>query len=206
MIVPIAKNACYIQMSGAMKRAGIAISKICNDLRLMSSGPRTGFYEITLPAFQPGSSIMPGKVNPVIPEVVTSIAYQLAGFDTTVTMAAELSSLELNPVECIIVDDELQGVSLLEKGSRLLAERCVVGIQANKQRDADMVKSSIGLVTALNPVLGYEKSASIAKEALQTGRPVYDLILEKGWLSKEQLDDLLKAENMTQPRRESANH
>ena len=198
--------ACYIQMSGAMKRAGIAISKICNDLRLMSSGPRTGFYEITLPALQPGSSIMPGKVNPVIPEVVTSIAYQLAGFDTTVTMAAELSSLELNPVECIIVDDELQGVSLLEKGSRLLAERCVVGIQANKQRDADMVKSSIGLVTALNPVLGYEKSASIAKEALQTGRPVYDLVLEKGWLSKEQLDDLLKPENMTQPRGESANH
>jgi aspartate ammonia-lyase len=192
--------ASYIQMSGSMKRAGIAISKICNDLRLMSSGPRTGFYEITLPALQPGSSIMPGKVNPVIPEVVSSIAYQLAGFDTTVTMAAELSSLELNPVECIIVDDELQGVSLLGKACTVLTQRCVAGIKANTERDANMVKSSIGVVTALNPVLGYEKSAAIAKEALQTGRPVYDLILEKGWLSKEKLDDLLKPENMTQPR------
>jgi aspartate ammonia-lyase len=192
--------ASYVQMSGAMKRAGIAVSKICNDLRLMSSGPRTGFFEITLPALQPGSSIMPGKVNPVVPEVVSSIAYQLAGFDTTVTMAAELSSLELNPVECIIVYDELQGVSLLDKGCTILAQRCVTGIKANTERDANMVKSSIGVVTALNPVLGYEKSAAIAKEALQTGRPVYDLILEKGWLSKEKLDDLLKPENMTQPR------
>lgn len=193
--------ASYIQMSGAMKRAGIAISKICNDLRLMSSGPRTGFFEITLPALQPGSSIMPGKVNPVIPEVVSSIVYQLAGFDTTVTMAAELSSLELNPVECIIVDDELQGVSLLGKACSVLTERCVTGIQANKDRDENMVKNSIGIVTALNPVLGYEKSAAIAKEALNTGRPVYDLILEKGWLSKDQLDDILKPENMTQPRK-----
>jgi aspartate ammonia-lyase len=187
-------------MSGAMKRAGIAISKICNDLRLMSSGPRTGFFEITLPALQPGSSIMPGKVNPVIPEVVSSIVYQLAGFDTTVTMAAELSSLELNPVECIIVYDELQGVSLLDKACSVLTRRCVTGIQANKDRDENMVKGSIGLVTALNPILGYEKSAAIAKEALKTGRPVYDLVLEKGWLSKEKLDEMLKPENMTQPR------
>ena len=187
-------------MSGAMKRAGIAISKICNDLRLMSSGPRTGFFEITLPALQPGSSIMPGKVNPVIPEVVSSIVYQLAGFDTTVTMAAELSSLELNPVECIIVYDELQGVSLLDKACSVLTRRCVAGIQANKDRDENMVKGSIGLVTALNPILGYEKSAAIAKEALKTGRPVYDLVLEKGWLSKEKLDEMLKPENMTQPR------
>jgi len=197
--------ASYIQMSGAMKRAGIAISKLSNDLRLMSSGPRTGLYEIKLPALQPGSSIMPGKVNPVIPEVVSSIVYQLAGFDTTVTMAAELSSLELNPVECIIVYDELQGVSLLDKACQVLTERCVTGIQANKDRDANMVKSSIGLVTALNPVLGYEKSAAIAKEALQTGRPVYDLVLEKGWLSKEALDTLLRPENMTQPREWPAN-
>jgi aspartate ammonia-lyase len=187
-------------MSGAMKRAGIAISKICNDLRLMSSGPRTGFFEITLPALQPGSSIMPGKVNPIIPEVVSSIVYQLAGFDTTVTMAAELSSLELNPVECIIVYDELQGVSLLDKACSVLTRRCVTGIQANKDRDENMVKGSIGLVTALNPILGYEKSAAIAKEALKTGRPVYDLVLEKGWLSKEKLDEMLKPENMTQPR------
>ena len=192
--------ASYMQMSGAMKRTGMAISKICNDLRLMSSGPRTGFYEITLPAMQPGSSIMPGKVNPVIPEVVTSIMYQLAGYDTTVTMAAELSSLELNPVECIIVYDMLSGASLLTKGVDTLTQKCVVGIKANTDRCREMVKNSIGLVTALNPVLGYEKSASIAKESLATGRSVYDLVLEKGWMTKEKLDDMLKPENMTQPR------
>jgi aspartate ammonia-lyase len=193
-------GAGYIQMSGAMKRTGVAISKICNDLRLMSSGPRAGFYEITLPAMQPGSSIMPGKVNPVIPEVVSSVVYQLAGIDTTVTMAAELSSLELNPVEAVIVYNLLSGVNLLNRASSVLTRKCVVGITANKERNATMVKNSIGLVTALNPVLGYEKSAAVAKEALLTGRPVYDLVLEKGWLSKEKLDDMLKPENMTQPR------
>jgi aspartate ammonia-lyase len=187
-------------MSGAMKRAGLAMSKIANDLRLMSSGPRTGFFEITLPAMQPGSSIMPGKVNPVICEVTSSIAYQLAGYDTTVTMAAELSSLELNPVECIIVYDELVGASLLGKAADVFTNKCVKGIQANVERCRAMVKSSIGLVTALNPVLGYERSAAIAKESLATGRSVYDLVLEKGWMTKEQLDDMLKPENMTQPR------
>ncbi|MGA2991422.1 MAG: aspartate ammonia-lyase [Candidatus Korobacteraceae bacterium] len=193
-------GAGYIEMSGAMKRVGIAMSKICNDLRLMASGPRTGFFEVTLPAMQPGSSIMPGKVNPVIPEVTSCIAYQLAGYDTTVTMAAELSSLELNPVETIIVYDLLSGVNLLSTASKVLTDKCILGIKANRERDAAMVKSSIGLVTALNPVLGYEKSAAIAKESQLTGRPVYDLVLEKKWLSKEQLDDLLKPENMTQPR------
>jgi aspartate ammonia-lyase len=192
--------ASYIRMSGAIKRAGIAMSKIANDLRLMSSGPRTGFYEITLPAMQPGSSIMPGKVNPVICEVTSSVAYQLCGYDTTVTMAAELSSLELNPVECIIVYDELVGADLLAKAADVFTTKCVVGIQANTERCRDMVKSSIGLVTALNPVLGYERSAAIAKESLKTGRPVYDLVLEKGWMTREQLDDMLKPENMTQPR------
>ena len=192
--------ASYVQMSGAMKRAGLVMSKIANDLRLMSSGPRTGFFEITLPAMQPGSSIMPGKVNPVIPEVTSSIAYQLAGYDTTVTMAAELSSLELNPVECIIVYDLLSGASLLTKGAEVFTSKCVVGIKANVERCRMMVKSSIGLVTALNPVLGYDRSAAIAKESLATGRPVYDLVLEKGWMTKDQLDDMLKPENMTQPR------
>ena len=193
-------GAGYIAMSGALKRTGVAISKICNDLRLMSSGPRAGLYEITLPAVQPGSSIMPGKVNPVIPEVVSSIVYQLAGYDTTITMAAELSSLELNPVECIIVYDLLSGVSLLGKAASVLTTKCIVGIKANPERCAEMVKGSIGLVTALNPVLGHERSAAIAQEALKTGRPVYDLVLEKGWLTRGELDDLLKPENMTQPR------
>jgi aspartate ammonia-lyase len=192
--------ASYVRMSGAMKRAGLAMSKIANDLRLMSSGPRTGFFEITLPATQPGSSIMPGKVNPVICEVTSSVAYQLCGYDTTVTMAAELSSLELNPVECIIVYDELVGADLLGKVADVFTNKCVLGIKANTERCRTMVKGSIGLVTALNPVLGYERSASIAKESLATGRPVYDLVLEKGWMTKGQLDDMLKPENMTQPR------
>ncbi len=193
-------GAGYIEMSGALKRTGIAISKICNDLRLMSSGPRTGFYEITLPAMQPGSSIMPRKINPVIPEVMSSIVYQLAGYDTTITMAAELSSLELNPVECMIVYDLLSGVSLLNRGAAVLVKNCIVGIKANRERCSEMVKNSIGLVTALNPVLGYEKSAAIAKESLQSGRSVYDLVLEKHLLTKEKLDEMLKPENMTQPR------
>jgi aspartate ammonia-lyase len=193
-------GAGYMEMSGALKRVGIAISKICNDLRLMSSGPRAGFFEITLPPLQPGSSIMPGKVNPVIPEVTSCVAYQLAGYDTIVTMAAELSSLELNPVETIIVYSLLSGVKLLNTASRVLAEKCIVGIKANRERDAMMVRSSIGLVTALLPVLGYEKCAAIAKEALLTGGTVYDLVLEKGWLSKQELEDLLRPENMTAPR------
>lgn len=193
-------GAGYIQMSGAFKRTGIAISKISNDLRLMSSGPRTGLYEIVLPAMQPGSSIMPGKVNPVIPEVASSVAYQLAGYDTAITMAAELSSLELNPVECIIVYDLLSGVSLLNNAATVLTDKCIVGIKANKERCAEMVRNSIGLVTALNPVLGYEQSAAIAKESLQTGRPVYSLVLEKGLMSKDKLDEMLKPENMTQVR------
>ncbi len=160
--------ASYIQMSGAMKRAGLAMSKIANDLRLMSSGPRTGFFEITLPAMQPGSSIMPGKVNPVICEVTSCVAYQLCGYDTTVTMAAELSSLELNPVECIIVYDELVGARPAGQGRRRLHHTSAwPGIQANTERCRTMVKGSIGLVTALNPVLGYERSASIAKESLR---------------------------------------
>ena len=192
--------ASYVRMSGAMKRAGLAMSKVANDLRLMSSGPRTGFFEITLPAMQPGSSIMPGKVNPVICEVTSSIAYQLAGYDTTVTMAAELSSLELNPVECIIVYDELVGADLLAKAADVFTHKCVLGVKANTERCRALVKGSIGLVTALNPVLGYERSASIAKESLATGRSVYDLVLEKGWMTKEKLDDMLKPENMTQPR------
>ncbi len=143
---------------------------------------------------------MPGKVNPVIPEVTSSITYVLVGYDATITMSAELSSLELNPVEAIIVYDLLSGVDLLDKMAAVFAQKCVVGIKANKERCAAMVKSSIGLVTALNPVLGYEKSAAIAKASLHTGRPVYDLVLEKGWLPKEKLDDMQKPENMTQPR------
>ena len=176
------------------------ISKICNDLRWLSSGPRCGLYEITLPAMQPGSSIMPGKVNPVIPEMVSQVCYQIMGYDMTISMAAEASELELNMAEPIIAYDLLHGLMILKNACIVLTSRCIVGIKANRDRCRQYVENSIGLVTALNPVLGYEKSVAIAKEALETGRSVYELVLEKKWLSKKALDDVLKPENMTNPR------
>ena len=187
-------------LSGTMKTAAVQLSKICNDLRWMSSGPRCGLYEIRLPAMQPGSSIMPGKVNPVVPEVVSQICFQIIGADVTVSMASEASELELNMAEPVIAFNLLFGLTLLRNAAIILNSRCVAGIEANKERCLEYVRNSIGLVTALNPVLGYERSASIAKEALKTGGSVYDLVLQKGWLTKEKLDDLLKPENMTHPR------
>jgi aspartate ammonia-lyase len=191
----------FALMSSSMKVAAVQLSKICNDLRWMSSGPRCGLYEIRLPAMQPGSSIMPGKVNPVIPEVVNQVCYQIIGMDMTVSMAAEASELELNMAEPIIAFNLFWGLTLLRNAAIILHSRCIAGIEANRERCAEYVRNSIGLVTALNPVLGYEKSAAIAKEALKTGGSVYDLVIAKGWLSKEKLDDLLKPENMTHPRK-----
>lgn len=190
----------FALMSSAMKTAAVQLSKICNDLRWLSSGPRCGLYEIRLPAMQPGSSIMPGKVNPVVPEVVNQICYQIIGNDVTVSMAAEASELELNMAEPIIAFNLFFGLTLLRNAAIVLAARCIAGIQPNRERCRDYVQHSIGLVTALNPVLGYEKSAAIAKEALQTGGSVYDLVVAKGWLTKDQLDELLKPETMTHPR------
>jgi aspartate ammonia-lyase len=190
----------FALMSSAMKTAAVQLSKICNDLRWLSSGPRCGLYEIRLPAMQPGSSIMPGKVNPVVPEVVSQICYQLIGNDVTVSMAAEASELELNMAEPIIAFNLFFGLTLLRNAALVLTSRCINGIEPNRERCREYVQSSIGLVTALNPVLGYEKSAAIAKEALKTGGSVYDLVIAKGWLTKAKLDELLKPENMTHPR------
>jgi aspartate ammonia-lyase len=187
-------------MSGAMKTAALQLSKICNDLRWLSSGPRCGLYEIRLPAMQPGSSIMPGKVNPVIPEVVNQICYQIMGNDLTISMAAEASELELNMAEPIIAFNLFFGLNLLRNAALVLAARCIAGIEANRERCLEYVRHSIGLVTALNPLLGYEKSAAIAKEALATGASAYDLVIAKGWLSPSELDDRLRAESMTHPR------
>lgn len=187
-------------MSGAMKTAAVQLSKICNDLRWLSSGPRCGLYEIRLPAMQPGSSIMPGKVNPVVPEVVSQICFQIIGNDVTVSMASEASELELNMAEPIIAFNLFFGLTLLRNAAIVLASRCINGIEPNRERCREYVQNSIGLVTALNPVLGYEKSAAIAKEALKTGGSVYDLVIAKGWLTKDKLDELLKPENMTHPR------
>jgi aspartate ammonia-lyase len=190
----------FALMSGAMKTAAVQLSKICNDLRWLSSGPRCGLYEIRLPAMQPGSSIMPGKVNPVIPEVVNQICFQIIGNDVTVAMASEASELELNMAEPIIAFNLFFGLTLLRNAALVLTARCINGIEPNRERCREYVQNSIGLVTALNPVLGYERSAAIAKEALKTGGSVYDLVIAKGWLTKDRLDELLKPENMTHPR------
>jgi aspartate ammonia-lyase len=190
----------FAMMSSAMKTAAVQLSKICNDLRWLSSGPRCGLYEIRLPALQPGSSIMPGKVNPVVPEVVSQICFQIIGSDVTVSMAAEASELELNMAEPIIAFNLFFGLTLLRNAAIVLASRCINGIEPNRERCREYVQNSIGLVTALNPVLGYEKSAAIAKEALKTGGSVYDLVIAKGWLTKDKLDELLQPESMTHPR------
>jgi aspartate ammonia-lyase len=189
----------FVMYSSALKRLAVKLSKISNDLRLLSSGPRTGFNEINLPPMQPGSSIMPGKVNPVIPEVVNQIAYKVIGNDHTVTMAAEAGQLELNVMEPVIVQSIFESIAMLNNGMKTFMYRCIEGITANKERCQSMVTNSIGLVTALNPVLGYEKSSEVAKEALETGKSVYDLVIEKNYLSKEELDEILKPENMIRP-------
>ena len=194
-------SGCFTQMAGTMKRAAVQVSKICNDLRWLSSGPRCGLNEINLPPLQPGSSIMPGKVNPVIPEVVSQICFQIIGYDVTIAMASQASELELNMAEPVIAYDLLHGMMILKNACVTLAARCVAGITANEERCRSFVQNSIGIVTALVPVIGYERSAAVAKEALKTGGSVYDLLLEKGWLTKAKLDELLSPEHMTDPRR-----
>ncbi len=190
----------YVQLSGVLKRVAVKLSKISNDLRLLSSGPRAGLGEINLPPMAPGSSIMPGKVNPIIPEVVNQVAFEVIGNDLTVTMAAGAGQLELNAFEPVIAFNLFRSLDMLGRACRTLAQRCVQGITANAEHCRRMVEHSIGLVTALNPILGYERSAEIAKEALATGRGVTAIVLEKGYLSREELDDLLSPENMTKPR------
>ena len=189
-------TGAFIMYSSAIKRLAVKLSKICNDLRLLSSGPRAGINEINLPPMQPGSSIMPGKVNPVIPEVVNQIAFKVIGNDLTVTMAVEGGQLELNVFEPVIVQSIFESMEMLKNGMETLNHRCIQGITANGRHCRDMVERSIGLVTALNPVLGYETCTALAKEALENDRGVYELVLEKKLLSREELDRLLAPENM----------
>lgn len=189
----------FVMYSSALKRLAVKLSKISNDLRLLSSGPRCGLHEINLPPMQPGSSIMPGKVNPVIPEVVNQIAFRVIGNDLTVTLAAEAGQLELNVMEPVIVHCLFESIEMLKNGMETLLSRCITGITANEQTCRNYVENSIGLVTALNPYIGYENSTNVAKEALETGRSVYELVLEKKLLSKEELEELLKPENMIKP-------
>ena len=193
----------FVTFSGVLKRVAVKISKVCNDLRLLSSGPRAGLNEINLPAMQPGSSIMPGKVNPVIPEVVNQVAYQIIGNDLSVTLAAEAGQLQLNVMEPLIAFNILQSTTMMTHAMNVLAERCIQGITANEAHCREMVTGSIGIITALNPYIGYGNSTRIAKQALETGRGVAELVLEEKLLSPEQLEDILQPENMTRPRRTS---
>lgn len=191
----------FVTYSSSLKRLAVKISKICNDLRLLSSGPRCGLNEINLPARQPGSSIMPGKVNPVIPEVVNQVAFKVVGNDLTVTLAVEAGQLELNVFEPVAVQSLFESMVMLKNGIKTLEYRCVMDITANVEHCQEMVQHSIGIVTALNPVIGYEKSTIVAKEALEKKASVYDLVLEKGWLTKAQLDAILSPEQMIEPRK-----
>ena len=190
----------FVQLSGVLKRVAVKLSKTCNDLRLLSSGPRVGLNEINLPPMQAGSSIMPGKVNPVIPEVVNQIAFEVIGNDVTVSFAAEAGQLQLNAFEPIIAHSLFKSVNHLRAGCLTLAERCVNGITANREHLRRGVERSIGIVTALNPYIGYANATDIAQQALVTGDSVYDLVLAKKLLTKEQLDQILQPEVLTQPR------
>lgn len=192
-------SGAFIELSGVLKRIAAKVSKICNDLRLLSSGPRAGINEINLPPMQPGSSIMPGKVNPVIPEVVNQVAFDVIGNDLSITLAAEAGQLELNVMEPLIAFKLFTSINHLTNVLKILRERCIVGITANKKRCRKMVKDSIGLVTALVPVLGYEICSEIAQKALKTDGSVYKIVLEEGYLSKEDLDRILSPEAMLQP-------
>jgi len=190
----------FVQLSGVLKRVAVKLSKTCNDLRLLSSGPRVGLGEINLPPMQAGSSIMPGKVNPVIPEVVNQIAFEVIGNDVTVSFAAEAGQLQLNAFEPIIAHSLFKSVTHLRAGCLTLASKCVSGITANREHLRRGVENSIGIVTALNPYIGYANATEIAQQALMTNQSVYDLVLARKLLTREQLDQILQPEVLTQPR------
>lgn len=189
----------FIEMSGALKTLAVNLSKIANDLRLMASGPRTGFGEITLPPMQPGSSIMPGKVNPVMAEVVNQVAFQVQGNDFAIALACGAGQLELNVMEPVMVFNLLQSLDILRNVITVFAEKCVRGIKANVDKCREMVENSVGIVTAINPHVGYEVASRVAKEALSSGKPVREIVLERGVLSEDELDTILNPFEMTKP-------
>ena len=189
-------TGAYVSYSSALKRLAVKLSKICNDLRLMASGPRCGLHEINLPPKAPGSSIMPGKVNPVIPEVVNQVCFKVIGNDTTISFAAEAGQLQLNVMEPVITESLFESLIWMRRAIETLTEECILGITVNKEHCLEMVKNSIGIVTALNPYIGYKTSTKVAKEALETNRSVYDIVLEKGLMTQEKLDEALDPAKM----------
>ena len=186
----------FVTFSSVLKRIAVKLSKICNDMRLLNSGPRAGLGEIRLPAVQAGSSIMPGKVNPVIPEVVNQIAYQVIGNDLTVTLAAEAGQLQLNAMEPVLVLNILQSMRMLIRGMSVLTERCIVGIEADRERCRELLEGSLVTVTALNPYIGYAAAAQVAKQALQSRRSVREVVLAEGLMSEEQLAQAFSTVNL----------
>ena len=189
----------FVAVSGAVKACAVTLSKIANDLRLMSSGPRAGFGEINLPPKQNGSSIMPGKVNPVIPEVVNQVAFNIIGNDVTITMAAEAGQLELNAFEPIVFYCMFQSIDTLAYAVETFVDNCVLGITANETRCRYLVENSVGVIAAICPHVGYQKAADIAKQAIKTGESVRDLILEEQLMSQEDLESVLDPVHMTEP-------
>jgi aspartate ammonia-lyase len=186
----------FVTFSSVLKRIAVKLSKMCNDLRLLNSGPRAGLGEIRLPAVQAGSSIMPGKVNPVIPEVVNQIAYQVIGNDLTVTMAAEAGQLQLNAMEPVIVLNILQSMRMLIRGMGTLREKCIVGIEADRERCRELLEGSLITVTAINPYIGYAAASRVAKEALKTRRSIRDVVLTQGLMTEAQLDEAFSPEKL----------
>jgi aspartate ammonia-lyase len=196
LIEATSDTGAFVQLSGVLKRCAVKLSKICNDLRLLSSGPRAGFNEINLPPMQPGSSIMPGKVNPVIPEVMNQVCFDVIGGDVTVTLAAEAGQLQLNAFEPIIAYRLLRSIDELRNACVVLRTRCVVGITANPDQLRRFVEQSIGIVTALVPRLGYAKATQVAQEALESGRGVFEVVLSQQLMSRDELERLLNPDSM----------
>lgn len=199
LVAATSDTSCMVGYSSALRRISTKMNKICNDLRLLASGPRCGLHEFDLPARQPGSSIMPGKVNPVIPEVMNQISYKVIGNDLCVAMSSEEAQMELNAMEPVMAQCCFESAAIMMNGFDTLRINCVDGITANPDRCRQYIHDSFGVVTALNPVIGYKNSTKIAKEAMATGKSVYDLVLEHGILTKEDLDTILAPENMIKP-------
>ena len=199
LVAATSDTSCMVGYSSAMRRIATKLNKICNDLRLLGSGPRCGLHEFDLPARQPGSSIMPGKVNPVIPEVMNQICYKVIGNDLCVAMSSEEAQMELNAMEPVMAQCCFESAEIMMNGFDTLRVNCIDGIKANAEQCRKYVRESFGVVTALNPVIGYKNSTKIAKEAMATGKSVYDLVLEHGILSKEDLDTILAPENLIRP-------
>ena len=199
LVAATSDTSCMVGYSSVLRRIATKMNKICNDLRLLGSGPKCGLHELDLPARQPGSSIMPGKVNPVIPEVMNQISYKVIGNDLCVAMCNEAAQMELNAMEPTMAQCCFESIEIMINGFDVLRKFCIDGIQADIERCRNYIKGSIGIVTALNPIIGYKNSTKIAKEALATGKAVYDLVLEHGILTQEELDTILSPENMIQP-------